>query len=228
MGNLASGMNPSAGNHEIVPTFSGFTATPNVTEDVRGIQGGPTNELQYDFTGGDRPFMILQFEGPLKLILLNIHAPKDVPFGKLRMRTNPKAPKKNIAEFAFDALGPFFDKNVFGSKAKTSYRFVAGGDFNTESLDKLKNIFTDPNTGATIRNRKTCCTTDGGLVFKTAVDHIFSTLPITKYDVYVPQDNASLKTTKGDQYYFSDHLPVYATITFPPVATGAPGAPVGP
>jgi len=225
MGNLASGMNPGGdtSNHEIVPTFSGFATITNITEDVRGIQGG--NVKTYNFTGGDRPFMVLRFDDPaLQLILLNIHAPKEVAFNKPKGKLDT-APNKTVARFAFDAIGPFFDKEIFTGtvrKQRTDYRIVAGGDFNTDAnnaLAGLKAVLTDTNKSSK-RDGKTCCTTNGGVKFSTAVDHIFSTVPITDYTVH--DTTTTPKTTSNPRYLFSDHLPVYATITLPPIASAVP------
>ena len=223
MGNLASGMNPgdNLSKYEIVPTFSGPVGS--ITEDVKGIQVGYTKK--YDFIGGDRPFMVLRFDDPaLQLILLNIHAPKNDNFDPRTSRT----PLTTVAGFAFDAIGPFFNKNIFtsiGVKTKTDYRIVAGGDFNTDAdnaLDGLKAVLTDVNSSFK-RDGKTCCTTGktDGLTFKTTVDHIFSTLPITDYNVH---NITTTPKTAEPRYYFSDHLPVYATVTLP-VATGVSASP---
>lgn len=216
MGNLASGMNPGGNinNHEIVPTFSGNNAKLKTDE-----------WITYDFRGGNRPFTILRFDtADLKLILLNIHSPHPYVFGDLHDGNPPKpdpgAPKSpiTVAEFAFNALGPFFTKHVFTSGIdKKDYTFVAGGDFNADAataIGRLKPIFHDIDP-AINRKNLTCCVDAPSKEFDSTVDHIFSTSVISDYTVHNVE---TLVKSKSGMNYFSDHLPVYATITLPSVA----------
>jgi hypothetical protein len=228
MGNLASGMHPSGdkNRHEIVTTFSGDNRKLT-TEDIKfGIKGTTLNG--YDFNGGNRPFTILRFDN-LKLILLNIHSPHNTKFGVTMRGTSVHAGAHpltlTVADFAFNALSPFFTEHVFKGIDKTGYTFVAGGDFNaeaSEAVTRLKPIFQDANN--TIgRKTNTCCTDKGGTTFASTVDHIFSTLKFSSYTVYDP---TKLEKTKTDpRYYFSDHLPVYATVTLPAAPAKAPAGP---
>ena len=240
MGNLASGMNPGGdmNQHEIVPTFSGDKNPKLKIDDIKH-SGNP-----YSFRGGSRPFTILRFDtADLKLILLNIHSPHPDVFGELHDGNPPKpdpgAPKAptTVAEFAFNALGPFFTTHVFTRGIdKTDYTFVAGGDFNADAntaITRLNPILEDANKTIDRTTNKTCCTDKGGTTFRTTVDHIFSTSVISDYKVYDPNATKLEKTKTPSRYYFSDHLPVYATVTLPaapakaPAGSGAP-APVGP
>jgi hypothetical protein len=225
MGNLASGMNPDGDKtkHEIVPTFYGDKTKLKIDDIKHG--GNP-----YDFRGGSRPFTILRFDTPnLKLILLNIHSPHSYLFGDLRdgkpLNPDPGAPKApiTVAQFAFTALGPFFTEHVFTSGSgidKTDYTFVAGGDFNADAntaITRLTPIFQDANKTDRTAN-KTCCVDAPGKNFDSTVDHIFSTSVISDYKVY---DSTKLvKSASGNMNYFSDHLPVYATVTLPTAPAG--------
>jgi hypothetical protein len=232
MGNLASGMNTGGdpNKHEIVTTFSGDAKLK--IDDIKHA-GKP-----YDFRGGNRPFTILRFDTTnLKLILLNIHSPHPDVFGDLHdgnpPNPDPGAPKDpiTVAQFAFTALGPFFDEHVFTSGSgvdKKDYTFVAGGDFNTDAntaIDRLTPIFQDANNTIDRNTNKTCCTDKGGTTFTSTVDHIFSTSVIRDYKVYDPNATKLETTTTtppNPRYYFSDHLPVYATVTLLTVPAKVP------
>jgi hypothetical protein len=167
--------------------------------------------------GGNRPFIILKLN---KGIILNLHAPHNDPF-------KSKIPSGNVDDFGFNALERFIHNTVFKGGDRAEYTFIVGGDFNADaatSIGRLKNIFEDVNTIS--RNGNTCCTTKGGLIFTRSVDHIFSTLKFSNYTVYDPKDLEKTKSP-NQRYFFSDHLPVYATIPKPPEEepAAAPGAP---
>lgn len=224
MGNLASGMNTGGDKtkHEIVPTFSGDNSNLTKEDNKFGIKGTTPNG--YDFNGGSRPFTILRFD-TLKLILLNIHSPHNTKFGvnmkgtKVPAGDNP--PAITVAEFAFTALSPFFTKHVFNGIDKTGYTFVAGGDFNTDAKTAIKRlipIFTDENK--IDRTTNTCCVDEPKKTFTTTVDHIFSTSTISDYTVY--SSDKLVKSTSGNLNYFSDHLPVYATVELPAAPSKTP------
>jgi hypothetical protein len=137
-------------------------------------------------------------------------------------------PTLTVADFAFNALGPFFDKHFFNKGIdKKDYTFVAGGDFNTDAstaITRLNPIFLDANTTDRTTN-KTCCTDNGGTTFTSTVDHIFSTSVISDYKVYDPNAQKLEKTKTSPRYYFSDHLPVYATVTLPTSSSSPKPAP---
>ena len=234
MGNLASGMHEGGdtNTHLIVPTFSGDKNSAKLKIDDIKQAGNP-----YSFRGGSRPFTILRFDtADLKLILLNIHSPHPYVFGDLHDGNSPNpdpgAPKApiTVAEFAFNALGPFFTKHVFTSDIdKKDYTFVAGGDFNTDAataVSRLNSIFNDTNPKIDRTTNKTCCVDAPGKKFDSTVDHIFSTSVISDYTVH--DIKTLIKSKAGNMNYFSDHLPVYATVTLPTAPAKAPagsGAP---
>lgn len=212
VGNLAAGNLKTvssdaskAESYDLAYTFSGTSDQTSLTEKKppKGI---------YDAFGGYRPFIILRFDTK-KCVLVNVHVPhgesNHVFRDKSKAVTNK--PTGSLADFAFNALARFIPDTVFNDKSKTQndYAFILGGDFNT---DKPKIEWLKESLPETKRNAKTCCTTDGGLTFGTAVDHIFSTLPITKYTVH--DITSTEKTTSNSRYFFSDHLPVYAEINF--------------
>ena len=222
VGNLAAGTlakgktvgDKDPKSYDLAYTFSGNKKSPLT------VDKNPDTPV----FGGHRPFIILKLN---KGIILNLHAPHSDSFKTLK---DPLFGKK-VDEFAFDALARFVTETVLKSGSTNDYTFIAGGDFNTDaatSISRLEPIFKDINATTISRNGSTCCTTDGGLDFKNgAFDHIFSTLKFSAYNVY---DATTLEKTKqpNPRYFFSDHLPVYATIAKPPEEPAAePGAPAG-
>ena len=220
VGNLAAGTlnsgklnDPDPKSYDLAYTFSGNDTS--VTQEIPWHHSKGT----YAF-GGNRPFIILKINAGL--LLMNIHAPHDDTF-------RSGIPTGNIDDFGFNALERFIPATVFKGSTMDKHTFIVGGDFNADaakSIGRLNNIFKDNNANATMRKGNTCCTTGGGLSFTRQVDHIFSTLKFSNYNVYDPKDLE--KTKSSPRYFFSDHLPVYATIPKPeeePAA--APGAPAG-
>lgn len=220
-GNLKAGSSDAsnADSYDLAYTFSGTSDKSSVTET-------PSPKSGYAF-GGNRPFIVLRFDAT-KCVLVNVHVPhggKDDVF-KDGSKNPTNKPTGTLAKFAFNALARFIPDTVFKDKSKTQsdYAFILGGDFNTATPD-IKKWLKEPTTPAVNRTTGTCCTTDGGLDFTNpgAVDHIFSTLPITKYDVH---NISKTEQTKSDsRYFFSDHLPVYAEIDFKVPAATATSSP---
>jgi hypothetical protein len=214
-GNLKGGKNDSeADSYDLAYTFSGDDKS-NVTET-------PSPKSGYAF-GGYRPFIVLRFDTK-KCVLVNVHVPHGGKDDVFKYGSKDK-PTGTLAAFAFNALARFIPDTVFNDKSKNQneYAFILGGDFNTATPD-IKKWLTESTTPAGIRTTGTCCTTSGGLDFTTqgAFDHIFSTLPITKYSVHDIIKSKTEKTTTKPRYFFSDHLPVYAEIDFKaPAATAA-------
>jgi len=216
VGNLAAGnlkdgsVDSNADSYDLAYTFSGTSDKSSVTE----------TKSSYSAFGGNRPFIVLRFDTK-KCVLVNVH----VPHGNDVFRDGSKGkPTGTLAEFAFNALARFIPDTVFKDKPQNEYAFILGGDFNTATPD-IKKWLTESTTLAVTRTTGTCCTTDGGLNFTKpgAVDHIFSTLPITKYDVH--DISKTEKTTTNPRYFFSDHLPVYAEIDFKAPAATATSSP---
>jgi exonuclease III len=208
-GNLKSGSDASnAESYDLAYTFSGTSdKSSRVTET-------PTPSGAF---GGNRPFIILRFDTK-PCVLVNVHVPhggSDDVFRDISKNATGK-PTGTLADFAFNALQRFIPDTVFKdtSKNKDEYAFILGGDFNTNTpkIDWLK----ESTTPAVTRTTGTCCTTEGGTDFTTqgAFDHIFSTLPITKYTVHDITSTAKTSSPPPERYYFSDHLPVYAEINF--------------
>jgi hypothetical protein len=208
VGNLAAGNlkvgssnESNAESYDLAYTFSGTSDKSSVTET-------PSPKSGYAF-GGYRPFIVLRFDAT-KCVLVNVHVPHDVVFkgGK---------PTGTLADFAFNGLQRFIPDTVFKgiSNNKDEYAFILGGDFNTATPD-IKKWLTESTTPAVTRTTGTCCTTKGGTDFTTqgAFDHIFSTLPITKYTVHDITSTEKTSSPPPERYYFSDHLPVYAEINF--------------
>jgi hypothetical protein len=204
-GNLKAGSADSeAKSYDLAYTFSG---TKSSLTEKQPPKGG------YPAFGGNRPFIILRFDTK-KCVLVNVHVPHGADVFK------EGKPTGSLADFAFNALARFIPDTVFKNTSnKDKYAFILGGDFNTDNpkiTEWLKESLPE-----TKRDAKTCCTTDGGLTFGTAVDHIFSTLPITKYEVHKIVDTEKTSSPPPERYYFSDHLPVYAEINFTPAATSS-------
>lgn len=214
-GNLKAGSDASnAESYDLAYTFSGDDKSNVVTETTS----------PYSAFGGYRPFIVLRFDTK-KCVLVNVHVPHGESNHVFRDSSkNPTGkPNGTLADFAFNALARFIPDTVFKDKSKTQsdYAFILGGDFNTDK-PKIDKWLTESTTPAVTRTTGTCCTTKGGTDFTTqgAVDHIFSTLPITKYSVH--EIDRIEKTTSNPRYYFSDHLPVYAEINFTPHSTSSP------
>jgi len=224
VGNLAAGNlkvgssnESNAESYDLAYTFSGTSDKTSLTETKppKGV---------YSAFGGNRPFIVLRFDTK-KCVLVNVHVPHDDVFRDESTGKPTGKPTGSLANFAFNALARFIPDTVFKDKSKTQsdYAFILGGDFNTATPD-IKKWLTESTTPAGIRTTGTCCTTSGGLDFTTqgAFDHIFSTLPITKYSVHDIIKSKTEKTTTKPRYFFSDHLPVYAEIDFKaPAATAA-------
>jgi len=204
-GNLKTGSNAgSADSYNLAYTFFGDTS--KVTE---------TSSKPNDAFGGNRPYIILRFDTK-KCVLVNVHVPHGNDVFRDIRKTPTNKPTGNLADFAFGALARFIPETVFKdtSKNQSEYAFILGGDFNTNK-PTINTWLKEPTTPPITRTTGTCCTTKGGLNFTSpgAVDHIFSTLPITKYTVH--DITSTEKTTSSpERYYFSDHLPVYAEIDF--------------
>jgi hypothetical protein len=207
-GNLKAGSNDSqADSYDLAYTFSGDKSS-GVTETKP-----PTSGHAF---GGNRPFIILRFDTK-PCVLVNVHVPhgrtNDV-FRDSRKNATGK-PTGTLADFAFNALERFIPDTVFNDKSKTQneYAFILGGDFNTDK-PKITGWLTESTKPAVTRTTGTCCTTNGEPDFTKpgAVDHIFSTLPITKYTVH--DISKTERTATPSRYFFSDHLPVYAEINF--------------
>lgn len=220
-GNLKSGSEASkADSYDLAYTFSGTSDKTSLTETKPPESG-------YSAFGGNRPFIVLRFDTK-KCVLVNVHVPHGNHVFQDSSSKNPThKPKGTLADFAFNGLARFFPDTVFKgtSNNKDDYAFILGGDFNTANpkIDWLKEP--QSSSSAVTRTTGTCCTTNGGTDFTKpgAVDHIFSTLPITKYDVH---NISKTEQTKSDsRYFFSDHLPVYAEIDFKAPAATATSSP---
>jgi hypothetical protein len=195
--------------------------------------------------GGARPYIVLEFKD-MNLVLINLHSQHDEPFKQPKGKSfaadkqtfidkfkNKKGESNSVQTYAFTVLG-----NMLRDKSRipdlNNYNIVIGGDFNAEpdrtlallnlSLGTTAKPFIDD--GIKRIDLKTCCTTDDGNKFDKAGDQIYSRgLDIVK-DTYKVHEATTLTlgTGKTTQNFFSDHLPVYATITLPPVAPVAPAS----
>jgi len=213
-GNLKAGKNDSeADSYDLAYTFSGNNSSVNET---------PIPSAGYSAFGGYRPFIVLRFDTK-KCVLVNVHVPHGNHVFQDKSKNPTNKPTGSLADFAFNGLQRFIPDTVFKgiSNNKDEYAFILGGDFNTNK-PKIDNWLKESTTPAVTRTTGTCCTTSGGTHFTTqgAFDHIFSTLPITKYSVH--KIDGTEKTTTNPRYFFSDHLPVYAEIDFKAPAAAAP------
>ena len=201
--------------------------------------------------GGGRPYIVLEFKDK-KLVLINLHSHHDEsfrpkkegpPFTTDQNDFIDKFKKKDgvspnsVQTYAFSVLG-----NMLRDKTRIpnldEYGIIIGGDFNAEpertlellnlSLGTTAKPFTDD--GIKRIDLKTCCTTDDGDTFNKAGDQIYSRgLKIVKDSYKVHEANTLTPgTEKSTQKYFSDHLPVYATVTLPSIASVAYGVSAGP
>jgi hypothetical protein len=198
--------------------------------------------------GGARPYIVLEFKD-MKLVLINLHSHHDVSFrpkeggpaftdeqnsfiGKFKKEDGST---NSVQTYAFSVLGTML-KNDTRIPNLNDYSIIIGGDFNAEpkrtlellnlSLGSSAKKFTDDGIDRT-KAGYTCCTTDDGVTFNKSGDQIYSRgLKIVDESYKVHEvDTLEKRTGKSTQNYFSDHLPVYATITLPSIAPIASGGP---
>jgi hypothetical protein len=221
MGNLASeSINLTTKANEFLPSVASdgdFNRTNNII-------------------GGARPYIVLVFRSK-NLILINIHAPHATSF-EPQQKPDPVDPKKkitdpdpekqkrvdalnkqhkNLQEYAFTKLGELLRKRIPNFD---TYNIIIGGDFNNKNPlgsglfgpSKLNiNPIANP-----IPNSIPTLSGDEMKTYTTVSDHIYSNkLNVVEYKVHDVETAPAVKKNADGKFFFSDHLPVYATIEMP-------------